>query len=151
MSELPELTVDWASGEGDLRLGERLGAAAPRFRYDVLSDWKDRIDLLRDAAASLAFPERRERQIHHQRSHNARRRELCEQLTGASIVLAEPLVNGDVLLHLQSGQTLVVYAQHEDVKLDRVADAAAVRRHALQDCAGDWYVREPARQDRLAD
>jgi hypothetical protein len=142
--EMPSLSVDWDSGEGDLRLGQRLAAAAPRFRYDVLADWRDRIDLLRDEAAAQADPDRRERELHRQREHNARRRELCEHLGGVTIAMAEPLVNGDVLLHLASGQAMVLYARHEDVKLDRVADAAHARRYALQDGTGDWYVREDA-------
>jgi hypothetical protein len=129
--------VDWDSGEGDLQLGRRLAAAAPRFRYDVLADWRDRIDLLRDEAAAQADPDKRERELQRQREQNARRRELCEQLSGVTIAMAEPLVNGDVLLHLASGQTVVLYA-----RLDRVADAAHARRYALQDGTGDWYVRE---------
>ena len=145
---LPAVSVDWVSGEGDVDLGERLAEAPAGFRRDVLSDWKDRIDaLLKEAEAEL-HPERQEQQAKAQRLDNSRRRRLCERLSGQAILLAEPLVNGDVLLHLVSGKTVVLYARNEDVKIDTVADAAHARRYAKQDGTGDWYVREDAQEDR---
>jgi hypothetical protein len=147
---MPALTVDWVSGEGDIDLGERLANAAPGFRRDVLADWQDQIELLRNEAEAELYPERREQQVRDQRAQNSRRRQLCERLSGQSIVLAEPLVNGDVLLHLQSGHAVVLYARHEDVKIDVVEDAAHARRHATRDGTGDWYVREDMHEDRVS-
>lgn len=141
---VPALTVDWVSGEGSIDLGERLDNAAPGFRRDVLSDWRNQIDALCSEAEAELYPERREQQVRDQRAQNSRRRRLCERLSGQSILHAEPLVNGDVLLHLASGHAVVLYARHEDVKIDLVEDAVHARRHATRDGTGDWYVREDA-------
>ena len=146
----PALTVDWVSGEGGIDLGERLANAAPGFRRDVLSDWRNQIDSLCSEAEAELHPERREQQVRDQRAQNSRRRLLCERLSGESIVLAEPLVNGDVLLHLASGRAVVLYARHEDVKVDVVEDASHARRHATRDGTGDWYVREDPHEDRVS-
>lgn len=148
MCELPEIAVDWATGEASVRIGSRLEASAARLRHDVLSDCKRDIDALLDAAEAALWPERRDRVAAEQRSQNARRRELCERLAGQTIAAAEPLVNGDVLLHLASGRHVVLYARHEDVKIELVDDARRARRHADEHGTGDWYVREHAAQDR---
>lgn len=147
--DLPALTVDWISGEGNVELGERLAAASPSFRRDVLADWKGEIDALSNEADAALNPDKREQQERDQRTQNSRRRQLCERLSGQTILHAEPLVNGDVLLHLVSGKTVVLYARHEDVKFDVVADAAHARRHATRDGTGDWYVREDMHEDRV--
>ena len=148
MSEAPALKVDWESGEGDLDLGERLRNAPARLRYDVLADWKDEIDLLfRDAEAEL-YPEKRDLQVEYQRANNLRRRALCERLSGHTVEMAEPLVNGDVLLHLQAGRTVVLYAFHEDIKLDVVTDVRHARRYAAQSNTGDYYLREEPQEAR---
>jgi hypothetical protein len=142
MSEAPALKVDWESGEGRVEIGERLRNAPARLRYDVLADWKDEIEsLLRDAETQL-HPEKRHLQVHYQRANNLRRRALCERLSGHTIEMAEPLVNGDVLLHLRSGRSVVLYAFHEDIKLDVVNDVRHARRYAAQSNTGDYYLRE---------
>lgn len=146
---LPALTVDWVSGEGAVVLGERLAKAAAGFRRDVLSDWKDQIASLTVAAEAELHPDKRDQRVRDQRAQNSRRRKLCERLSGQTILLAEPLVNGDVLLHLVSGRTVVLYARHEDVKFDVVTDAAHARHHATRDGTGDWYVREDG-HDRVS-
>jgi hypothetical protein len=143
------LTIDWDSGEGALRLGERFAKAPARFRFDVLADWKDQVDRLYGAAESELYPDKRDQRAHYQRAQNTRRRELCEKLGGHTIDLAEPLVNGDVLLHLRGGKTVVLYANDEDVKVDVVADVAHARRFASRDGTGDYYVREETHEDRL--
>ena len=147
MDDEPKLRVDWDCGQGELHASERFNASPPTFRRDVLSDWKQAIDALFDAADAELQPDRRERVVRDQRVHNERRRQLCEQLSGQAIVLAEPLVNGDVLLHLQSGRAVVLYARREDVKIDVVSDARRARRYATEDGTGDWYVREDAPED----
>lgn len=140
--DAPALGVDWASGEGSLALPPPLAEAPAAFRYDVLSDWKDQIELLhRDAEAAL-YPERRRRALDAQLQLNERRRSLCERLAGHRIEMAEPLANGDVLLHLGSGKALVLYAHREDVKLEVVADTGHARRLAAADGTGDFYLRE---------
>jgi len=142
MDETPVLKVDWECGEGSVRLPSPLADASPGFRYDVLADWKDQIDLLhRDAEAAL-YPDKPLRELRSQSAHNERRRDLCERLAGHTIVMAEPLVNGDVLLHLASGKAVVLYALAEDVKLEVVADVGHARRFAAEDGTGDFYLRE---------
>lgn len=144
MDETPGFTVDWECGEGSVCLPRPLAEAPPGFRYDVLVDWKDRIDRLhRDAEATL-YPDKRGRELQSQRVNNERRRVLCEALAGHTIVMAEPLVNGDVLLHLQTGKAVVLYARGEDVKLEVVADPGHARRLAARDGTGDFYLREGA-------
>lgn len=142
MDELPRVSVDWATGEASVSLGQRLEAAPTRMRHDVLADCKRDIDALLDATEAELWPERRDRVAAEQRKLNARRRELCERLAGQTIAMAEPLVNGDVLLHLASGRAMVLYARHEDVKVELVDDARSARRLANEDGTGDWYVRE---------
>lgn len=142
MDESPALEVDWECGEGRLHLGSRLLEAPARLRHDVLSDWKDQVEqLLRETEHSL-YPDRRSELLRRQRVENARRRTLCARLSGQTIRLVEPLVNGDLLLHLGNGRTLVLYAAHEDVKVDVVGDPAHARAHAQRDNTGDYYVRE---------
>lgn len=142
MDDGPVLRVDWACGLGEFEPGDRLDEAPAEFRRDVLRDWKDAIDAMLDEADTEIEPDRSVRRTRDQRAQNAKRRQLCERLTGETIELAEPLVNGDVLLHLRGGQTVVLYAQREDVKVDTVTDAAAARRYAHEHGTGDWYVRE---------
>lgn len=142
MDETPGFEVDWDCGEGKFCLPRPLAEAPAGFRYDVLADWKDQIDLLhRDAEAAL-YPDKRSHELQSQRVQNERRRLLCERLAGHTIVLAEPLVNGDVLLHLSTGKAVVLYAHAEDVKLEVVADAAHARSLAARDGTGDFYLRE---------
>lgn len=144
----PVWQVDWECGVAEFEPGERLDSAPAEFRRDVLSDWKTAIDALLGEAVAELEPDRALRHARDQRVHNHKRRRLCEQLSGQTIVLAEPLVNGDVLLHLQSGRAVVLYAHREDVKLDTIADAAAARRYAVGHGTGDWYVREDAHEER---
>ena len=143
------LTIDWDSGEGGVRLSEAFGKAPVRFRHDVLADWKDQVDRLFATVEAELYPDKRDQLAHYQRAQNTRRRELCEKLAGHAIELAEPLVNGDVLLHLRSGKTVVLYANNEDVKVDVVADVTHARRFASRDGTGDYYVREETHEDRL--
>jgi hypothetical protein len=143
------LTIDWDSGEGAVRLAEAFGKAPARFRYDVLADWKDQVDRLFATVEAELYPDKRDQLAHYQRAQNTRRRELCEKLAGHTVDLAEPLVNGDVLLHLTSGKTVVLYANNEDVKIDVVADVAHARRFASRDGTGDYYLREETQEDRL--
>lgn len=150
MDESPALKVDWECGEGSVHLGGMLRDAPVRFRYDVLSDWKDQIDhLLREAHRGL-YPEQQTQTLHRQRAHNARRRKLCATLSGQTIEMVEPLVNGDLLLHLRSARTVVLYASHEDVKLDVVTDVSHARHYASQDNTGDYYVREESCEEDTA-
>jgi hypothetical protein len=142
MDDTPALQVDWESGEGTVRLPLPLAAAPASFRYDVLGDWKDQIELLHRDAEAAVYPDKRRRELQSQCVQNERRRLLCERLAGHTIVMAEPLVNGDVLLHLASGRAVVLYARAEDVKLDVVTDADHARRLAAQDGTGDFYLRE---------
>ncbi|HSN32129.1 MAG TPA: hypothetical protein VLU41_05555 [Ideonella sp.] len=144
-----ELTIDWDSGEGGVRLGAAFEKAPARFRHDVLSEWKDHIDRLVAAVEAELYPDLREQRAHYQRAQNTRRRELCEKLAGHTVDVAEPLVNGDVLLHLRAGKTVVLYANNEDVKVDVVADVMHARRFASKDGTGDYYVREETPEDRL--
>jgi hypothetical protein len=146
MEETPVLKVDWDCGEGSLSLPRPLADAPAGFRYDVLADWKDQIEGLYRGAEAELYPEKRSREMQSQRVQNARRRALCERLTGHTIVLAEPLANGDVLLHLGSGKAVVLYAHDEDVKLEVVADPGHARRLAAQAGTGDFYLREQAPQ-----
>jgi hypothetical protein len=143
------LTIDWESGEGGVRLATTFEHAPLRFRYDVLSDWKDQIDRLFSQVEGELYPGKRDQRAHYQRAQNTRRRELCERLGGHTIEAAEPLVNGDVLLHLRGNKTVVVYANNEDVKIDVVADVAHARRFASKDGTGDYYVREETHEDQL--
>src|SRR4051794_32680416 len=99
----PALQVDWESGEGQVCLGEQLTQSHPRFKYDVLADWKVQIDQLLGACEADLYPQRRLERTRVQRLNNRRRRSVCEALSGATVELAEPLVNGDVLLHLANG------------------------------------------------
>ncbi|AKJ28094.1 hypothetical protein [Caldimonas brevitalea] len=135
------LTVDWESGEGRLQLSEELAKAPARFRADVLADWKDELERLLAAAEAALEPRKQEQEIARQRQRNQQRRRLCEELAGQTVELAEPLVNGDVMLHLANGSALVLYAYDEDVKLETV-DPVRARLHAQKGCAGDTYVRE---------
>lgn len=148
--DTPALRVDWVSGEGSVCLPEPLAEAPAGFRYDVLADWKDQIELLYRDAEAAAYPERRSRQLHTQRVLNERRRSLCERLAGHTIVMAEPLVNGDVLLHLATGKAVVLYAHREDVKLEVVNDVAHARGLAAADGTGDFYLREGSPGDGAA-
>lgn len=154
MGEAPVWQVDWECGEGEVSLPPALAAAAPALRYEVLADWKDRLELLHRDAEAEVFPGKRNREMQSQRVRNARRRLLCERLTGQRIEMAEPLANGDVLLHLAGGKAVVFYAHIEDVKLEVVADAGHARRLAAADGTGDFYLREdppePATPRRLA-
>lgn len=138
------LTVDWQSGEGALELGDLLESAPLAFRRDVLADWQAQIGVLLAQAQAQLYPEDREELVRRQRLHNGLRRELCEGLGGQRIELAEPLVNGDVLLHLQGGSRVVFYAHREDVKVEVVANAAEARSLAAADATGDYYLRESA-------
>ncbi|MBA3596936.1 MAG: hypothetical protein H0W40_06110 [Methylibium sp.] len=138
----PGFKVDWDCGEGGVCLPRPLAEAPAGFRYDVLADWKDRIDRLHRDAESALYPDKRSRELQSQRVQNERRRLLCERLSGRTVVMAEPLVNGDVLLHLDTGKAVVMYAHAEDVKLEVVADAGHARRLAAQDATGDFYLRE---------
>lgn len=138
------LTVDWQSGEGALELGDLLEAAPLAFRRDVLADWQAQIGMLLAQVQAQLHPEDREELVRRQRLHNGLRRELCEGLGGQRIELAEPLVNGDILLHLQGGSRVVFYAHREDVKVEVVANAAEARSLAAADATGDYYLRESA-------
>lgn len=138
---LPALHVDWESGAGELQLG-RLADMPAAFRRDVLQDLQRQLDQLCFAAESELDPGKRIDALHDQRWQNARRRAMCEHLSGATILLAEPLVNGDVLLHLQGGRTVVVFARHEDVKFNVTKDADRARHFAASDNTGDYYLRE---------
>jgi hypothetical protein len=149
VSTASTLTIDWESGEGGVRVGADFRKAPARFRYDVLADWKDQIDRLFATAEAELYPDKRDQLAHYQRAQNTRRRELCERLAGHTVDLAEPLVNGDVLLHLSTGKTVVLYANNEDVKVDVVADVAHARRFASRDGTGDYYLREETPEDRL--
>jgi hypothetical protein len=140
--ELPTLCVDWESGAGTVELGNRLENAPPRLRWDVLMDWRLQIDHLLIEADRALHPEHRSLQTQVRYDQNARRRLVCEQLSGQTVVCAEPLINGDVLLHLRGGRHVVVYAHDEDVKLEVATSAAHVRRHAAGHGTGDFYVRE---------
>ena len=99
--------------------------------------------MLLELAVSELEPHRRTEELRLQRERNLRRRLMCERLEGQTIVMAEPLVNGDVMLHLGNGETVVLYAYDEDVKLEHVNPARA-RRHAEEAGLGDYYVREDA-------
>lgn len=149
MKDSPSLTVNWDSGEGDLALGRRLENAPASLRRDVLLDWQHQIELLLKITEAELHPERAARKARQQRELNTLRRMLCERLSGQVIELAEPLVNGDVLLHLRSGRTVVLYARHEDVKFDVVTDVMHARRYAMKDGTGDYYLREETPEDRL--
>ncbi|MCW7538664.1 hypothetical protein OOT46_12505 [Aquabacterium sp. A7-Y] len=135
------LKLDWESGEGRVEVGEAFAEAHARFRRDVLADWKDEIERLLQQAEDALDPQRADQEIAEQRQRNLQRRRLCEELGGQTIKLAEPLVNGDVLMHLSDGRSVVLYAYDEDVKLERV-DPLRARLHAQKACAGDVYVRE---------
>lgn len=137
------LHVDWECGQGSMTLGRRFDDAPARFRYDVLADWKAQIERLFLAAEADLHPEQQRRRSDERERFNQRRRLLCEQLAGQRIAVAEPLVNGDVLLHLDGGKALVLFARDEDVKLDIVADTGHARRRAAADGTGDYYLREP--------
>ena len=141
MHDAPTLTVDWDSGEGQLHLGQ-LADAPPRLRLDVLADWKDQIELVHRQAEAQLFPQREAEARQEQKRQNRRRRELCERLSGQTVLMAEPLVNGDVLLHLASGRCIVLYARKEDVKLEMVPEPGHARRLAAADHMGDVYLRE---------
>lgn len=143
MKHIPaaELTVDWDSGEGRLALGSALAQAHPRLRRDVLADWKDQIDALIAEAQAALQPDQQDVELAQQRLRNQRRRAVCERIEGETIRLAEPLVNGDVLLHFTDGHVVVLYAYEEDVKLETV-DAHRARAHAAKAGTGDYYVRE---------
>ena len=145
--EVALLRVDWESGEGEVELGGLLDGAPPRFRRDVLKDWKQRIDMLLAEAEDALHPGRDAERLRAQRGHNGLRRRLCEQLAGQRIEAAEPLVNGDVLLHLQGERHVVLFARDEDVKLEVVADLAHARRYAARQVHGDYYLREEAVSD----
>ena len=135
------LSVDWESGEGRLVLGDSLAQAHARLRRDVLADWRDEIEhLLAEAEAALQ-PDQHDVELAQQRQRNLRRRLVCERLQGQTIHLAEPLVNGDVLLHFADGSAVVLYAYDEDVKLEAV-DAMRARVHAARAGTGDYYLRE---------
>ncbi|WKB52377.1 hypothetical protein [Eleftheria terrae] len=136
-----QLTLDWESGEGRIEVDAAFSATHARFRRDVLADWQDEIALLIEQAEAELDPGRAEQEIAEQRQRNLQRRRLCEELAGLTIELAEPLVNGDVLLHLSDGHSVVLYAYEEDVKLESV-DPGRARLHAQKACAGDVYVRE---------
>lgn len=136
-----ELMVDWESGEGRLELGSALAQAHPRLRRDVLLDWKDQIEALLAEAESALQPDQHDVELTQQRLRNQRRRAVCEKIEGQTIRLAEPLVNGDVLLHLADGHVVVIYAYDEDVKLETV-DAHRARAHAAKAGTGDYYLRE---------
>lgn len=142
VGDTAHLRVDWESGEGEVELRGLLDGAPARFRHDVLSDWKQRIDALLDEAEAELHPGREARRLSEQRGHNALRRSLCEQLAGQRIEAAEPLVNGDVLLHLQGGRHVVLFARDEDVKLEVVSDLGHARRYAARQAHGDYYLRE---------
>lgn len=142
MEDAPALTVDWDSGEGGLRLGGQLADAPARLRYDVLCDWQDQIELLVRQAEADLYPQRRLDTLRSQRLQNRRRRQLCERLGGQTIAQAEPLTNGDVLLHLRGAPAVVLHARAEDVKMETIHDAAHARRLAAADGHGDYYLRE---------
>ena len=148
------LTVDWESGEGGVDIGSLLDEVAPRIRRDVLADWKARIDQLHAQAEAQLEPDLHERLAHavrRQCSYNGVRRLLCERLGGQQISMAEPLVNGDVLLHLGNGKTVVLYARHEDVKVAVVPDVTHARRLAAADATGDYYLREESVDEPLGE
>ncbi|MCM5679514.1 hypothetical protein M8A51_08215 [Schlegelella sp. S2-27] len=140
-SSAATLSVDWESGEGRLDIGTLLAQAHPRLRRDVLADWKDEIERLLAEAQTALQPDQHDVELVQQRQRNLRRRLVCEKLEEQSIRMAEPLVNGDVLLHLSDGQAVVLYAYDEDVKLEAV-DAQRARAHAAEAGTGDYYVRE---------
>jgi hypothetical protein len=142
MNEGPEVAIDWDCGSAALSLGRRLAGASARLRADVLADLRDQVEALLGEARAEADPEEPTRRRVSQQRENARRRQLCERLAGHTIQHAEPLVNGDVLLHLLGGRALVLWARHEDVKLDVVDDPMHARRHAANDGTGDFYLRE---------
>ena len=140
-SSAATLSVDWESGEGRLDIGTLLAQAHPRLRRDVLADWKDEIERLLAEAEAALQPDRHDAELAQQRQRNLRRRRVCDALEGQTLQMAEPLVNGDVLLHLSDGHAVVLYAYDEDVKLEAV-DAQRARVHAAQAGTGDYYVRE---------
>ena len=142
MDQNPALQIDWESGEGRLQLGDDFAKAPLHFRRDVLVDWKGEIEHLLGAVEADLHPQKRLEQASQQRIQNRRRRSICERLTGRTIRVAEPLDNGDVLLHLGDGTAVVIYAHHEDVKLQNVEDIGQVRRPAAQANTGDYYLRE---------
>lgn len=144
------LTVDWESGEGRVEIGTALAQAHPRLRRDVLADWKDEIEALLAEAEGALKPDQQDAELVRQRERNQRRRLMCETLEGRTIRLAEPLVNGDVLLHLSNGTAVVLYAYDEDVKLEAV-EADRARLHAAKAGTGDYYVREDLPQTRAGD
>ncbi|WP_119156941.1 hypothetical protein [Caldimonas tepidiphila] len=148
MNEAPTLKVDWESGEGHLEMGERLARAPAGLRLDVLKDWKVELDALLQATEHELSPDRAKRKLQAQHIQNTRRRMLCERLTGLTIRSAEPLVNGDVLLHLSNGRCIVLFARDEDVKLDVVSDVEHARRFADKAGTGDHYLREDASEQR---
>lgn len=150
MNEAPLLKVDWESGEGRLEMGEELARAPAALRLDVLKDWKVELDALLQATEHELSPDRAKKKLQAQRIQNTRRRILCERLAGMTVSAAEPLVNGDVLLHLGNGRCVVVFARDEDVKLDVVNDVEHARRFADKAGTGDHYLREdPVEQKTL--
>lgn len=148
MNEAPLLKVDWDSGEGRLEMGEALARAPAALRLDVLNDWKVELDALLQATEQELSPDRVKKKLQAQRVQNTRRRMLCERLAGMTIRAAEPLVNGDVLLHLSNGRCLVLFARDEDVKLDVVNDVEHARRFADKAGTGDHYLREEPSEQR---
>lgn len=149
-SSAATLSVDWESGEGRLDIGAPLTQAHPRLRRDVLADWKDEIERLLAEAEAALRPDQHDVELQQQRQRNLRRRQVCDRLEGQTIRMAEPLVNGDVLLHLPDGEAVVLYAYDEDVKLEAV-DAQRARAHAAQAGTGDYYVREDLPQAPAGD
>lgn len=148
MSDAPTLEMDWDSGEGRLQMGDRLARAPAGLRRDVLNDWKVEIDALLLAAEHELSPDSTRLRLQTQRIQNTRRRMLCERLTGMTIEAAEPLVNGDVLLHLAGGRCLVLFARDEDVKLDVVNNVDHARSYAEKAGTGDHYLREEPSEQR---
>lgn len=137
------LKVDWESGVGRVELEPAFAQAPAGFRRDALADWNDEIESLLQVAVSELEPDRHAEELRLQRERNLRRRLMCERLEGQTIVMAEPMVNGDVMLHLGNGEAVVLYAYDEDVKLEHVNPARA-RRQAEEAGLGDYYVREDA-------
>ncbi len=137
------LKVDWESGIGRVEVETAFAQAPAGLRRDALRDWTDELDMLLELAVSELEPHRRTEELRLQRERNLRRRLMCERLEGQTIVMAEPLVNGDVMLHLGNGEAVVLYAYDEDVKLEHVNPARA-RRQAEEAGLGDYYVREDA-------
>ena len=139
--DMPALRVDWETGEGEIDLG-RLAQMPAAFRRDVLRDWQRHIEQALFRAEDELQPDKRMDALHDQRFQNARRRAMCERLSGAEVLLAEPLVNGDVLLHLRGGDTVDMFARQEHVQINVVRHADRARHYATTDTTGDYYVRE---------